>query len=273
MLGDIVVDELRTRFALEDARAVLLVGSRADGLDYAGSDIDFLAVYESESRIPATIPFPGAVRTDSSLGGNWLGTMRGEEVNVETVSMATVRRVAALAAAPLTGHRTAVLQPLEVRLLSRLATGQPVGGGPSGARLAGTTPLRRLPAVVTAMHCLGVASYLDVARSWSVGADALAADLVLLAATNTLGMAALAVRDTVVYAPKKVGLALRKLERDGRMPPVREAELRGLVSAGHDHAARLDGFERALVRVRTAVAARATTEGGAWREALTVIAI
>lgn len=272
MLGDLTEAELRANFALHAARAVLLVGSRADGLDYPGSDIDFLAVYEGDADVPEEVACPGAVCSDSSLGRNWIGTLHGEEVNVECVSRLTLRRVSAIALAPLTARRTAVLQPLEIRLLGRLSTGLPLGGSATGVQLVGVQPLHRLPAVVLTMNYLGVASHLELASADAMGTDSLGADLVLLVAASGLGLAALAVRDVVVYAPKKIGLALRRLEREGRDAPVGEADLRALLSADQDRVARLRMANEALRRVGAAVVARSAVEGGVWGEAAGVIA-
>jgi hypothetical protein len=272
MLGDLTETELRATFALHAAQAMLLVGSRADGLDYPGSDVDFLAVYGSDAEFPAEVACPHAVRSDSSLGRNWIGTLHGEEVNVECVSLRTLLRVSAIALSPLTARRTAVLQPLEIRLLGRLSTGLPVGGSVTGAQLVGPEPLHRLPAVAFTMHYLGVTSHLELARGSAMAADSLGGDLVLLVAASGLGLAALAVRDVVVYAPKKIGLALRRLECEGRDAPVREADLRALLSAGYDPATRLRVADEALRRVCAAVVARGDADGGAWAEAAGAIA-
>lgn len=271
MLADLVEKELWTRFALHDARTVLLVGSRADGLDYAGSDIDFLAVYESRSRLPDRIPYPGAVRVDSSLGTNWVATMRGEEVNVESVCLDTIGRLSAIALSPLSADRGAVLQPLEVRLLSRLANGIPIGDRPAVPAPLDPAVGRRLPPLVATTNYHGAASHLDLARTGALGVDSLGTDLALLVAATGLGIAALALCEVVVYAPKKIGLALAKLAREGRTLPVTESELRLIVSTTLDPEERIQAADAALVRIRAALGARAAAEGGVWREAAEAI--
>jgi hypothetical protein len=166
-----------------------------------------------------------------------------------------------------------VLQSLEIRLLGRLSTGRPVGGSVTGAQLVGPEALHRLPAVVFTMNYLGVASHLELVRGSAMGADSLGADLVLLVAATGLGLAALAVRDVVVYAPKKIGLALHQLECDGRDAPVRVADLRTLLAADrHDLATRLRLADEALRRVHASALARGETDGGAWAEVADVIA-
>jgi hypothetical protein len=267
---DLDIGKLISAFALESATAVLLVGSRADGMDYSGSDVDFLAVYERQEQIPALVAWPGAACADSTLSRNWVATMDGDEVNVEVIAANTLDLLAGAVRAPLGPGRSVVLQPLEVKLLGRLATGQPVAGEMSGAELIGAEAAARFPAIVTAMNVQGAASYLATARART---DPLDVEIALQVAAVGIGFAAVALHGSAVYAPKKIAPALRKLAAEGKATAVTASELQDMLSRQVSLPARLRIGQKALDTIRAAVEARSLAEGGVWTEAAGVIAV
>ncbi|HEU4730037.1 MAG TPA: hypothetical protein VFT22_19200 [Kofleriaceae bacterium] len=274
--GELVASaELAAGFGLQRARLVLAAGSRAEGLADAASDTDFLAVYDAAADLPRVISHPGAIAMPSALGPNWIGEVRGREVNVEAVEIATLDRLAEALVLPLDAARAPLLQPLEVRLLDRMRTGTPVPIGEARVDPRELAALRRrlrvdrLPAVVLVMNYLGALSYLRLAEVRRY--DPLGFHVALDAVAEGVALSALCLSGMVLYGMKKVAPALRATERGGLAPPARELDVLEIV-AGADPERRIACAWAALGRIEAAIGARAARGDGAWPEAHRAVA-
>jgi hypothetical protein len=256
-LDIIPAERLRAEFGLADARAILLVGSRAGALDYPGSDVDFLGVFDSADDIPATIGHPAAVSMATSVGPNWLGRIDGEEINVALVAAGTVRRIGALLARPISPTNLPVLQQYEIGLLQRLRTAVPLTGGDYVAGLVAPAALDRLPAAVFVLYHVSAAGHLESARRLLDAGDPATAGMVTMAVTAALGLAALSVYDHPAGSVKKVATDLAALQRRHPDPPVRLSDLAD-IGVGPPDRSRLALAGAALERLRRAAGALAT---------------
>lgn len=253
-------------FALHGARAILLVGSRVTGSDQPGSDVDFLAIFEDPTEIPAGVPLAGVVSMPHALGENWIGDLDGQEANVEAVPAATIERVAALARRPLDEGSAPILQPLEIRLLDRLRRYVPLRGGDYVRALGVDAALERLPMVAVVMRYCGVVSNLPTMRQLADQGDSVGLRLLLSIMAAALGHAAMSLHGNPETAWRKVVPGLRALERDGVTSPVTAGDLEAMLASADDRAA-LEALTGALARLRGAVEQRAR-EQPPWTEAL-----
>jgi len=255
--------ELSDAFGLAKAEAVLLVGSRIDGTDYAGSDLDLLGIY-SDGGLPQTVTHPGAVRITTSVGDNWIGTRAAEEINVETVHVDTVSRLAGLLACPLDRSRSVALQPYEARLLYRLRTGRVLTGVPYMAALRARLRLDRLPPACFVTNYAIAASNLGHAEIRLRQGDVAGFAPVMAAVGHALAAAGAALYDVVIPAMKKDGPVLRKLAAEHPDLPVTLDDVVSTI-AGTDNEERVTHARTALRRLRHAVTVRAETDRG-WRD-------
>lgn len=261
-------------FGLETASTVLLVGSRVDGTDYPGSDIDYLAV------LPAGAPWPPVARPAArrmvwSLGESWTAEQDGEEVNVERIGEDRLRELASLLAEPITPHRFVTLQPYELRLLDRLRTARPVNGPEAYARLRESLPLERLPIVafVGSYHAAG--SGLDhvaatLRKPNHLPASPMADQLSLLPAAYALAATAATLIGRVIPTVKKLPPVLRELAQ--AEPALRQMEvgITAVATAGSAEAGLRLGRD-CLARIRDLAQERAHTGQAGWQEACAAI--
>jgi hypothetical protein len=259
--GDLLAGpELARGFGLDRARLVLAAGSRAEGLADAASDVDFLAIFARADDLPTAVEHPGTIAMPTALGPNWIGRLRGHEVNVEAVAVDTLERLAEALIPPIGPARAPILQPLEVRLLDRIRTGTSieVGGVLADpdylAGLRARLRLDRLPAVVFVMNYRGAQSYLGLAEARLD--DPIGFHVAIDAVAEGLALSALCLSGTVLYGMKKVGPALRAAERDLLDPPVRASDVLELMT-GSEQAVQVASAAAALERVERAVRARA----------------
>jgi hypothetical protein len=256
-------------FALESATAVVLVGSRVDGNDYPGSDIDYLGLFPAIPDRP--VDLPGARRMASTLGDSWTVDLDGEEVNVERVRLDVVRTIAGLLREPVTADRFVSLQPYELRLLDRLRSGRAVTGGAAFTALRDSLPLERLPIVafVGAYHAARsnlaqVAALLDQPDR----AGALPADIhvSLVSAAYSLAATAASLHGKVIPMVKKMPPILRRLARtDPAFHRIR-ADVAAIVTAGSPRDGVRTG-QACLAQILDLARERAGAGEPGWREA------
>jgi hypothetical protein len=265
----ITVARLEREFGLCGASAVVLAGSRLESLDYPGSDIDVLAVFDRPEQVPATVPHVGVVSMANSMGENWIGRLDGEEVNITVVGAPAVRRLVRLLAVPLSAHRIPALQPLEVVTLHRIRAGVPLRGGPYLAQLVDEQVWARLPVAACVLYHCSAAGHIRLAGRLLATGDTFGFDAMMVAAAVALGIATVCAYGEVGTSIKRIATRLSTVEdRDGR-GTLRTGDFRAIVS-GTDAGARLAAAGAALERLRRYVEARASG-GGPWAEGLVAL--
>lgn len=257
-------------FGLADAASVALVGSRVDGTDYPGSDVDYLAIFADDGKLPA-VDRPGAQRMVSTLGESWTVDTGGTEINVERVRLAAVRQIGGLLDEPPGPGRFVSFQPYELRLLDRLRSAQVLTGAAAYAALRDSLPLERLAACAFVASYHAAQSHLALVTAALAGTDptdhALMGTRVgLVSAAYAIAAAAASLHDQVIPMVKKMPRILRNLAGKDPAFLAIEADVTAVVTAGSPADAVRAGQE-CLATVRRLASQRAAAGEPWWPQA------
>lgn len=198
----------------DEPRAVLLVGSRADGVAAADANVNVLVLHPAPPSavvLSRPAPAPRAVRRPITLFTNIVvpGT---PELSIEIVDLPGLERVEQMMSGicALDNPMASELElpapdVMEIRFLARLRSGRVIQGADVADEWRGRLHTDRLPSLYAVCTFLVARHYGNRAARAAREEDRLTAGLLSHTAAEHLAYAAAALHGVVLHEPKKLG--------------------------------------------------------------------